>query len=71
MYVISLPVTMSAFISLVNENLLVYMDFFFQNNNISAATTMNSRLIYIYYMIEINLSKRGTLNKDNIKGNII
>lgn len=69
MYVISL--TMSAFISLVNENLLVYMDFFFQNNNISAATTMNSRLIYIYYMIEINLSKRGTLNKDNIKGNII
>lgn len=69
MYVISL--TMSAFISLVNENLLVYMDFFLQNNNISAATTMNSRLIYIYYMIEINLSKRGTQNKDNIKGNII
>lgn len=32
---------------------------------------MNSRLIYIYYMIEINLSKRGILNKDNIKGNII
>lgn len=62
---------MSAFISLVNENLLVYMDFFFQNNNFSAATTMNSRLIYIYYMIEINLSKRVTLNKDNIKGNII
>lgn len=45
---------------------------FFQNNNISAATPMlNSGLIYTHYMIEINLSKRSTVNMDNIMGNII